>query len=200
MSALPNVSNCRKNYVIPKYLLQHSDSGITGFCESLFDSWSLLCNALSIIYPTIIAPALPSKLHNSQDIMPASLPESDVHEPESQANTSAGLPLKRNFVWSDEQTDRLVEILYNNFSYQTALLSIRSSKEQERGQKVHKTTIYGNIFREIFGEDQPMQVQRIKNRIVTLSRIYKEEMAKMGETGAGLLWDDIQPGTEVSLR
>jgi hypothetical protein len=108
-------------------------------------------------------------------------------------------PVRKNHNWTAAETEQLVDILYKNVKYQIALLPGRITREQERGQKISKTTLFRQMSREIFGENEPGHVMRIKSKIVTLSRIYNTEKKKLGETGSGLLWKDVQVGTEVRL-
>jgi hypothetical protein len=91
-----------------------------------------------------------------------------------------------------------VDLLHKNPRYQIALLPGRNTKEQEKGQKVSKSTLCRQIFTEIFGPDEQPNVQRIKTKITTLVRVYTHELKKLGATGSGLLWDEIEHGSEVS--
>ena len=105
---------------------------------------------------------------------------------------------RRNHVWSSAEIEQLVDLLHKNPRYQIALLPGRNTKEQEKGQKVSKSTLCRQIFTEIFGPDEQPNVQRIKTKITTLVRVYTHEMKKLGATGSGLLWDEIEHGSEVS--
>jgi hypothetical protein len=136
--------------------------------------------------------ASPATLSSSTTPRAQSRPRVPASSPVQRLN-----PIRRNHVWSAVETAHLVDLLHKNTKYQIALLPGRVTRDQEKGQKVSKSSLFRHLCKEIFGQAGPGSEQRIKSRIKTLSKLYADEKKKLGETGAGLLWKDVRVGTVV---
>jgi len=86
---------------------------------------------------------------------------------------------RRNYVWSNEETQTLVNVLKRNLRYQL-LIPGRATKEQEKGLKRKKSTMLQAIFPLVFPEEQKIEWGRIKSKILTMHRQYIAERERLG--------------------
>ncbi len=110
--------------------------------------------------------------------------------------SSAG---KRNFVWPPEDVVRLVSFIYNNESFQRAILPSRITGAEEPVNKLRKGAIYRELFTLVFPSATPIDPDRIKSKVRWLQGIYNKEKAKLSLTGAGFL-EGLDPSDPVSTQ
>ncbi|PWY97383.1 hypothetical protein BCV70DRAFT_219494 [Testicularia cyperi] len=107
----------------------------------------------------------------------------------------------KKFVWSDHDTEKLVDQLYANAKLQIALLPGHVTRDQEKGQKLSKSAVYDMLGRLVFSPRPRSSAvstlaERVRNRLIWLSKTYEKEKNKLSEASAGMHWSRVAPGSQ----
>ncbi|KAJ1032057.1 hypothetical protein NDA13_002432 [Ustilago tritici] len=98
------------------------------------------------------------------------------------------------FVWDNDKVLQLVTILFDSNYYQRLLLKGRLTKEQEKGLKTSKETLYKQIFEEIFPNSNITNGGScVKTKLCWLESQYIAIKKTFLQTGSGLLLRDLSP-------
>ncbi|KAJ1039485.1 hypothetical protein NDA10_004824 [Ustilago hordei] len=96
------------------------------------------------------------------------------------------------FVWSNDEVLQLVTILFESDYYQRLLLKGHLTKEQEKGLKMSKETLYKQIFEEIFPNSNITNGGgHVKAKLCWLESQYITIKNTFSQTGSGLLLCDL---------
>lgn len=100
--------------------------------------------------------------------------------------------------WTENDVHRLVDLVTQP-EYHSLLPNGRHSTSDSGGSTITKAVLCRQICRELWPNrpEDSSPVERIKSKIVQLHKQYKQKLATMGETGQGLLLEDIRPDTRV---
>jgi hypothetical protein len=124
-----------------------------------------------------IAQSPPSQIHRP----------SQARRPAQRASSSRQTAGKKNYMWSAQDIDRLVSVLYSNPSFQVALLPSRVSGPEEPTNKLNKIAVVRSIFKTVFPSSNHVDPERIKAKIRWLKDFYTKQKKKLSLTGAGFL-------------
>ncbi|SAM76558.1 uncharacterized protein UBRO_20524 [Ustilago bromivora] len=98
------------------------------------------------------------------------------------------------FVWSNDEVLWLVTILFDSNYYQKSLLKGCLTKEQEKGLKMSKETLYKQIYDEIFPNSNITNGgSHVKTKLHWLESQYITIKNTFSQTGSGLLLHNLSP-------
>ncbi|SOV08655.1 uncharacterized protein UDID_17681 [Ustilago sp. UG-2017a] len=104
------------------------------------------------------------------------------------------------FVWDNDKVLRLVTILFDSNYYQRSLLKGRLTKEQEKGLKMSKETLYKQIFDKIFPNSNITNSGScVKTKLRWLESQYITIKKTFSQTGSGLLLCNLSPDHSLPL-
>ncbi|SAM83523.1 uncharacterized protein UBRO_20772 [Ustilago bromivora] len=97
------------------------------------------------------------------------------------------------FNWLPSDIKHLIDIIYNNDQYQLVLLPGRLTAEQEKGLKMNKDVICGQIWQELFPDESTVGgAGQVKTKIHWLTEQYNNiKETILQQTGAGVLLQDM---------
>ncbi|SAM74920.1 uncharacterized protein UBRO_20502 [Ustilago bromivora] len=130
-------------------------------------------------------PKLPSTSTTSNHARPAARASRTQNQ-----DTDSG----KYFVWSNNKVLQLVTILFDSDYYQKSLLKGCLTKEQEKGLKMSKETLYKQIYDEIFPNSNITNSgSHVKTKLCWLESQYITIKNTFSQTGSGLLLCDLSP-------
>ncbi|SPC62078.1 uncharacterized protein UHOD_12160 [Ustilago sp. UG-2017b] len=101
---------------------------------------------------------------------------------------------RKYFVWDNNKVLRLVTILFDSDYYQRLLLKGRLTKEQEKGLKTSKETLYKQIYDKIFPNSNITNGgSHVKTKLCWLESQYIAIKKTFSQTGSGLLLRNLSP-------
>ncbi|CDW96896.1 hypothetical protein [Sporisorium scitamineum] len=125
-----------------------------------------------------------TRLHS---ITPSPLHTTNNNRSAIASTRSSTSSARKNFTWKTQDVEGLVSALYNNETYQLALLPSRKTRRDESSNKLRKITFWRSIFVQIFPGSTYVDPDRIKTKVRWLLDTYRKEKKKLSLTGAGFL-------------
>ncbi|TKY87890.1 hypothetical protein EX895_002991 [Sporisorium graminicola] len=119
----------------------------------------------------------------------------------SRASSSHETAGKKNYMWTAQDINTLVTVLFNNPCFQVAPLPSRMSGDEpiNKLSKLNKTAVERSIFKSVFPNSEHVEPDRIKSKIRWPRGLYSKQKKKLSLPAAGFLegMDSSEP-TRVS--
>ncbi|SPO27277.1 uncharacterized protein UTRI_10394 [Ustilago trichophora] len=140
-------------------------------------------------------PAASSSCHKQSSSQQRTLPPRATRASSTAARASSTNSRRgaNYFNWTDEETERLVNVIYNNERFQIALLRGRVSNAKEKGHKTNKVVTCREVFKLVFPDEEVAKCgDHIKAKLRFLDKKYRKIKATLSQTGSGMLFRDMQ--------